>query len=333
MKVFSSLSNIEEKFDAQDLILLMSEPKNQQLEQLESLEALHCTLEGYTPEEQIKTLGAMAAADKSVRAIVGFDEDQYMNNFNQMYEIAIEGFWQDFLRWGIFGALVGQYLQSLGRIRKCCKEAINDGIDQNKMNNWTARSLYLPDASEFFKALDGLQALYDAMTKASKNLDGFEPSQLFDKLKGTGISCTEKEVNGVKKIDWKAIGGSFLATFATGFIQGFAGPASIVGTIAGLGTSLANTIGAHKASDRGGKLGQRGWNANNMTDAAKRMIKMVEQAENLKGIQNKIDMKSTEAKKEYGYKIEFLNKCGKVYLEDIKEIGRGLASAIYHVKK
>ena len=313
MNSFSKLTELEEKFDAQDLILLMSEPKNQQLEQLESLEALHCTLETYTSEEQIKALGAIASADKSVRAIIGFDEDQYMNNFNQVYETAMEGFWQDYFRWGLFGALIGQYLQSFGRIRKCCKEAINDGIDQNKMNNWTARSLYLPDAKSFFSALDGLQALYDAMVAASKNIDKFEPSQLFDELKGTGIACTEKDVKGVKKFDLKAVVGSWIG-------------ALFFGTVGGI-------VGGHMASDRGGKLGQRGWNASNMVEAAKRMIKMVEQGEDLKSLKNSIITNSAQAKKEYEYKIEFLNKCGKVYLEDIKELGRGLASAIYHVKK
>ena len=313
MSVFQDLTNLEDSFDSQDLIMLAQEPSDERLEQLESIQMLYSALEGYSVEEQIKTLKALAAADSSVEALIGDNEDMYLYNFKQAYESAMEGFWQDWFRWGPFGALIGLYLQSFGRIRRCCKDAINDGISQDKMNNWTARSLYLPDAKEFFKALDGLQALYDAMVSAAKNIDKFEPSQLFDKLKGTGIACTEKEVNGVKKFDLKAVIGSWIGSI-------FFGAAGVI-------------VGGHMGSDKGGKLGQRGWNAANMVEAAKRMIKMVDQGEELKSIKNNIVENSAQAKKEYGYKIEFLNKCGKVYLEDIKEIGRGLASAIYHEKK
>jgi hypothetical protein len=104
-----------------------------------------------------------------------------------------------------------------------------------------------------------------------------------------------------------------------------------VGNAAGLLAPLTNTVYAHKWSDKGGKLGDRGWDADKMIKAAKIMLKMVDQGEKLKSINGAIDFQGQD-KSEYKYKIDFLKKCGKVYLEDVKEVGRGLASAIYHVK-
>ena len=334
--MFDQLTQLEPSFSLEDLIELGGGNCNLNDDfdsQLETLDRLHMALSGLSDEQKECVLSVLVQCDPSVEAIIGSQSSEFIENFEAFHDAALEGFWQDFLRWGPFGSLIGLYLQSFGRIRKCCNEAINDGIDQNKMHNWTARSLYLPDASEFFKAMDGLQALYDAMSKAAKNLKSFEPKQLFDKLKGTGIACTEKEVNGVKKFDWKAIAGSFLGSFAVGFVQGFltTAGAAAVGNTVGLLAPLSITVGAHKWSDKGGKLGDRGWDADKMIKAAKIMIKMVDQGEKLKNINGAIDLQGQD-KLEYKYKIDFLKKCGKVYLEDVKEVGRGLASAIYHVK-
>ncbi len=340
MSAFQDLTSLEDtECSFEDFEMLLADTGDQTLSQIESLQKLHAALEDIDFETQIKVLNAFALCDDSVKQIIGSDENQYLHNFESFYDAAMEGFWQDLLRWGPLGAIVGRYLESLGRIKKVCLSVKKTGIKEGYLNEnsnkytWPV-SLYLPDWQDWEPTVNALNVLFEGLKSAQKNFKAFKPMSMAPALRRCGFVITEREVKGAHTdIDWGAVGGTWLGILVCLGIGALIGASS--GSV-GLGVAVNygaygwvyKMAGGHLGSKNGPPLDERGWDAKKFMKAIDDMLKLVNQAYELDNIKATIEEKTAENAE----KAKFLQKCAKVYLEEVKTIGRGLASAAFHLR-
>ena len=223
---------------------------------------------------------------------------------------------QDFLRWGIAGMIAGAILARLSRIRSVCAKA-KLTVDQEKFDNWTARSLYLPPASQMKILMDGLEQLAKGI-ESTINDPKFDLGTLSESLRKCGIDVNpgKGDVSKIITTDWKAVGGSILGRVL------IAGGATLIG-------AFVNTVGSHMASSNGGTLADKGYTKASLVDYADRIVKLIDTVYKLKDMKNQKGVH--EEAENLSAKLRFVKKAIDVLVHTIKNVGRGMAAAIGHV--
>lgn len=230
---------------------------------------------------------------------------------------------QDFLRWGPAGMIAGAILARFSRIRSICAKA-KLTVDQEKFDNWTARSLYLPPAQKMKILMDGLEQLAKGI-ESTINDPKFDLGTLSETLRKCGIDVNpgKGDVSKIITTDWKAVGGSALGYALLGFGIGITGVA-----IPGSGDA-ANVIGAHAMSSNGGTLADKGYTKASLVDYADRIVKLIDMVYKLKDMKNQKGVH--EEAENLSAKLRFVKKAIDVLVHTIKNVGRGMAAAIGHV--
>lgn len=255
-------------------------------------------------------------------------DDPKQELVNQMTS-SNENLLQDFLRWGVGGMIAGAILARLSRIRSICARA-RVSVDQEKMDKWYARSIYLPPADKMKLIMNGLERLADGIEATLKD-PKFDLTKLSDSLRACGIDVSTKgNVGKVITTDWGAVGGSFLGQVFLGF--GALAVADLTGVlfIPGAGVRAAvNTVGGHMGSKNGERLADKGYTKGNLVEFADRMVKLIDRVETLKRM--KAQQGIPDDAENLSAKLRFVKKAIDVLVHTIKNVGRGLAAAIGHV--
>ena len=220
---------------------------------------------------------------------------------------------QDFLRWGIPGMIAGTILARLSRIRSICAKA-KITVDQEKFDNWSARSIYLPPAQKMKLIMAAMEEL----------------------VKGD-VDPNSGKTSKVISTDWKAVAGDWAGTLLLAGVGGIIGNAAggllglLTGTMVGkhVAGSGSGSIGAHMASDNGGTLADKGYTKMSLVDYADRMAKLIDDVHRLKNMRNQEGVH--ENADNLSAKLRFVKKAIDVLTHTIKNVGRGLAAAIGHV--
>lgn len=222
---------------------------------------------------------------------------------------------QDWLRWGIGGMIAGAILARFSRIRSICAKA-KLTVDQEKFDNWTARSLYLPPAQKMKLLMDGLEQLAKGI-ESTINDPKFDLGTLSEALRKCGIDVNpgKGDVSKIITTDWKAVAGDWAGKIIGGGLLGVTWPAS--------------TVGAHMASSNGGTLADKGYTKASLVDYADRIVKLIDMVYKLKDMKNQKGVH--EEAENLSAKLRFVKKAIDVLVHTIKNVGRGMAAAIGHV--
>ena len=248
--------------------------------------------------------------------VTAFGEGDVYKNLINYLEKSDEHLGQDFLRWGIAGMIAGAILARIGRIRSYLSNVTTNTIDEDKLDKWYARSLYLPNYDKFSRLVQALGVLGNAIKKFTSDPKA-EVAPVVIALKNLGIDCKfNGDISKIITVDWGASAGSLLGSLLGGALTGATG-------IAGLNIP----IGGHALSDQGGKLIDRGWTAEKLSKAASDVVKLIDQLESLKSAEKPIPYEA----KDRSIKKRFISRSVDVYTHTIKNVGRGLVAAIKHV--
>ena len=256
-------------------------------------------------------------------------DDPKQELINQMTS-SNENLLQDFIRWGVGGMIAGAILARLSRIRSICAKA-RMSVDQEKMDKWTARSIYLPPVGKMKLIMTGLEGLADGIESTLKD-PKFDLSKLSDSLRACGIDVSYKgDVSKVVTTDWSAVAGSavgriLLACSAIGAVTGAGLGAVLSGAAVG---AAANILGGHVWSKNGERLADKGYTKGNLVEFADRMVKLIDRVETLKRMKAQQGLPDDAVN--LSAKLRFIKKAIDVLVGAIKNVGRGLAAAIGHV--
>lgn len=244
-----------------------------------------------------------------------FGTEQPKDKIVARMEASNELLLQDFLRWGVGGMIAGAILARFSRIRSICAKA-KLTVDQEKFDNWTARSLYLPPAQKMKILMDGLEQLAKGIENTI-NDPKFDLGALSEALRKCGIDVNpgKGDVSKIITTDWKAVGGDWAGKVIGGAVAGITWPAS--------------TVGAHMASNNGGTLADKGYTKASLVDYADRIVKLIDMVYKLKDMKNQKGVH--EEAENLSAKLRFVKKAIDVLVHTIKNVGRGMAAAIGHV--
>ncbi len=244
-----------------------------------------------------------------------FGTDQPKEQIIARMEASNELLLQDFLRWGVGGMIAGAILARFSRIRSICAKA-KLTVDQEKFDNWTARSLYLPPAQKMKILMDGLEQLAKGI-ESTINDPKFDLGTLSEALRKCGIDVNpgKGDVSKIITTDWKAVGGDWIGKILGTAIVGISWPAS--------------TMGAHAMSSNGGTLADKGYTKASLVDYADRIVKLIDMVYKLKDMKNQKGVH--EEAENLSAKLRFVKKAIDVLVHTIKNVGRGMAAAIGHV--
>ncbi|MBR1988744.1 MAG: hypothetical protein IKA36_06895 [Clostridia bacterium] len=244
-----------------------------------------------------------------------FGTEQPKEQIIARMESSNEHLLQDFLRWGVAGMIAGAILARFSRIRSICAKA-KLTVDQEKFDNWTARSLYLPPASQMKILMDGLEQLAKGI-ESTINDPKFDLGTLSEALRKCGIDVNpgKGDVSKIITTDWKAVGGDWIGKILGTAIVGISWPAS--------------TVGAHMTSSNGGTLADKGYTKASLVEYADRIVKLIDMVYKLKDMKNQKGVH--EEAENLSAKLRFVKKAIDVLVHTIKNVGRGMAAAIGHV--
>lgn len=245
-----------------------------------------------------------------------------VENIDKYIAASNEGLLQDYLVYGLVGLIGNMEYANLGRIRTICQK-FSDSNVPDVDTNW---SLYLPSYGEFHNLMNKLDALYKGFVAFQKDPNG-DIRKIVDPLRRAGVKVDYNgDVASLVSIDWKAVAGSLITrALHTVIITSVYALSGFVG--AGLAVSLmTNPIqghaGAHVGSDKGGQIGGRGWDGKKLSEAAKLIVKHIDQLDTLKA---KPYIKESDP--EFAEKLRFAKTAFKAYTRVLQDIGRGVASA------
>lgn len=244
---------------------------------------------------------------------------------------------QDFLRWGPAGLIAGAILARLDRIRSICAKA-KMTVKQEKFDNWSSRSIYLPPARKMKMLMEGLEGLSNGIENTLKD-PKFDLIQLADQLRKCGIDVNPGKGTVAKAIstDWKAVAGDWVGTLLLAGVGGLVGyvAGGLIGLITGglTGKTIvgagSGSIGAHVASENGGTLADKGYTKASLCDYADRIARLIDRVYMLKELRTREGMH--EETENLSVKLRFVKKALNMQIHTIKNIGRGMAAAIVHV--
>lgn len=227
-----------------------------------------------------------------------------LTNLNNYIEASMEGKLQDFLRFGLDGLIANFYYSSLSRIRKVCEKYRNS--TDIKVEDKT--SLYLPDYFQFTQIIKKIDMLFDACEKFQKDPKA-DIRVVVDGLRKGGANVGyDGSVQDLTGTDWKAVVGSWVG--------------DIVFCALGI-PILGRVVGAHAASDNGGKIKNRGWDVGKIAQAAGMIADRIDKVYALKNMKPNANTDDPDL----GAKIHFATNAYKIYLDVLKNVGRGVASA------
>ena len=270
-----------------------------------------------------------------------YDQDQTFHNlFNQegnalenidAYVTASnEGMLQDWLVYGLYGLVGTAIYAKLDRIRNICAKYANSN-DPDVGNSY---SLYLPSYAEYTRLIANINAIYDAFMKFAHDRNArLEP--VVTALNKAGVKVKYNgDIESLVSVDWKAVAGSIIArAIFTGLMIG---AGALAGGPAGAGLGLAYAgihhvvgtqvvnghTGALIGSEKGGHISGRGWDPNKVGKACAEMVQIIDKLDRLK-----FKPVFDERDPDYTAKVRFVKQAYKAYLEVVKDVGRGLASA------
>lgn len=266
-----------------------------------------------------------SASDENVAIQFLSNDETFVNCFGtecpkeqiiSRMESSNENLLQDFLRWGPAGMIAGAILARFSRIRSICAKA-KLIVDQEKFDNWTARSLYLPPAQKMKILMDGLEQLAKGI-ESTINDPKFDLGTLSEALRKCGIDVNpgKGDVSKIITTDWKAVAGSLPGQLLLGAGFGVAGV-------------IADSVGGHMASSNGGTLADKGYTKASLVDYADRIVKLIDMVYKLKDMKNQKGVH--EEAENLSAKLRFVKKAIDVLVHTIKNVGRGMAAAIGHV--
>lgn len=261
-----------------------------------------------------------------------YDEDQTFHdlfnksgdpiaNIDKYVSISNENMMQDYLNYGLVGLLGNLVYSDLGGIRETC-EKYKDSKDPDIGNSW---SIYLPSYGEFMNLMKKMDAIYNGFVKFQKDPNG-DINKIINPLRQAGVKVDYNgNIDSLVSIDWKAVAGSIITRAIT--ISIYTAAALLAGApgLVGVGVALSPLQGhggAHLASDKGGPIGGRGWNSEKLSQAAKLIIKHIDQLDTLKA---RPYVKESDA--DFASKLRFAKTALKAYVRVLKDVGRGVASA------
>ena len=245
-------------------------------------------------------------SDANFALLVG--ADMRIENLDKAIDASVEHLLQDFLRWGPIGMIAGTYLASLGRISSVLNSGIDAGVSAEKMASWSGRSVYLPSYEQFTKMMKGLKLLQTSCVQLVKNPKE-DLVKIVEALRACGIDASASgNINKKITTDWKAVAGDWIGNICLGL------PGKIIGT--------------HMLSNNGGTLSTRGWTPTNFIQGCKDMRSLVDNIKKLEDSKDTMIAKNPDN----AAKLLFVKKAYSVYLHTVKNVGRGLASALYHIK-
>lgn len=194
------------------------------------------------PEEQKKVVYDFLSQDESMKAVIEASEEGQKL--------------QDYFRWGLFGLVVGLYLGSFGRIRKCLSNGI---LDPSKNSQYLLPEQYVDQC---------LKASEDMLTAIKSG----KAKNVLDTFRKNGF-----KIDSATDTDWEAVLGTIAGRFVGSFIIGPIGGA--VGTILGKYASekVRKTAGEHGYTDA------------NFKKHCQRIIKIINELESLKGAEQTLD--------------------------------------------
>ena len=228
-----------------------------------------------------------------------------LTNLDHYIEASMEGKLQDFLRFGLSGLVAGLYYSSLSRIRKICEQYRNS--TDVKVEDKT--SLYLPDYFAYTQLIKKIDMLFEACVKFQKDPKA-DVKTIVDALRKGGANVGYNgSVQDLVSTDWKAVAGTWIGELILGGI--FRLPV------------LGSVLGAHVASDQGGKISNRGWDVGKIAQAAGQIADRIDKVYELKNMKPNVNSDDPEL----GAKLHFAANAYKVYLDVLKNVGRGVASA------
>ena len=238
-----------------------------------------------------------------------FGKDDPKGMIVSRMESSNEHLLQDWLRWGVSGMIAGTILARFSRIRSICAKA-KLTVNQDKFDNWTARSIYLPPAQKMKLIMDGLEQLADGIESTIKE-PKFDLMKMSEALRKCGIDVNpgKGDVSKIITTDWKAVGGDWIGFFFLGL------PGKI--------------IGAHIGSNNGETLADKGYTKASLVDYAERIVRLIDRINQLKAM--KAQQSVNENAENLGAKLRFVKKAIDILVHTIKNVGRGMAAAIGHV--
>ena len=262
-----------------------------------------------------------------------YDEDQTFHdlfnksgdpiaNIDKYVAASNEGLLQDYLVYGLVGLIGNMEYANLGRIRTICQKFANSNVPDVD-TNW---SLYLPSYGEFHNLIDRLDALYKGFVAFQKDPNG-DIKKIIDPLRRAGVKVNYNgDVSSLVGIDWKAVAGSLIAralhtVIITG-VYALTGAAGVGLVASALMNPVHGHTGAHIGSDNGCNIGGRGWDGKKLGEAAKLIVKHIDQLDTLK---SKPYVKESDP--EFAEKLRFAKSAFKAYTKVLQDIGRGVASA------
>ena len=249
-------------------------------------------------------------------------EGDPLQNLDTYIEASMEGKLQDFLRFGLAGLVAGAYYSSLSRIRTIC----NKYRDSDDATVEDKPSLYLPKYDIFDDIIKKIDMLYDAVVTFQKDPKA-DVGKVITKLKQGGAQVSYGgNVEDLVHTDWRAVIGTFFGGTIYGFLGALIGaPGGPAGAIFGASMygAAGGSIGAHLASKNGGPIKSRGWNLEKITKACDIITTRIDRAIMLKDAKPAAKPDDPEL----GAKVNFVANVYKVYLDVIKNVGRGVASA------
>lgn len=271
---------------------------------VEDFSQLDKVCEEFKTFDTVLGIGRAIANSKDPEAVItAFDRDpNFHNAFNSNGKYALEN--------------IHAYLQvsnenmvaDFWRYCNTCDDKLerirNRLVKSDIKENYSERRAYsLCDYSQFPKALDRIQKIYDVLVKFAADTNAVTEEQLYKALEAAGCKWT---VNGKgEKVTAETIGdptdpsmaqyaviiGVFSEVFGSGVsaVLGHglaagaaAGVGSTIGVIAGLGGWLLTAVAYGLYHKNNKPIGQRGWNADTLEKAVDMMVKFIDKNKKIK---------------------------------------------------
>ena len=254
--------------------------------------------------DTILNLGRAIASSKDPEAVIAaFDRDpNFHRAFNANGKYALENI-RAYLQVSNEN-MVGDFWRYCNTCDNKLERIRNRLVKSDIKENYSERRAYsLCDYSQFPKALDRIQKIYDVLVKFASDTSTVTEEQLYKELEAAGCKWT---VNGKgEKVTAETIGdptdpsmaqyaviaGVLTEIFGTGVSavlgNGLAAPAAAsvgttVGAIAGLGGWLLMAVAYGLYHKNNKPIGQRGWNADTLEKAVDMMVKFIDKNKKIK---------------------------------------------------
>lgn len=194
------------------------------------------------PEEQKKVVYDFLSQDETMKVVIEASEEGQKL--------------QDFFRWDLWGMVIGLYLGSFGRIRKCLSTG---NLDSSKRSQYLLPEKYV---DQCLKASEDMLAAIKS-GKAKNVLATFQKNGF--------------KIDSATDTDWAAVLGSIVGSLVGGMVLG------PIGSLAG------NIIGKYASDKVRATAAEHGYTPENFKKHCQRIIKIINELESLKGAEHTLD--------------------------------------------